>query len=102
MERVQTLLNINHSQPNLVIKKLTSEDFNHTALNEDDLDLLYKKLYDLGLEFINEPKLNPKKTAKVAFFKDFEENLLELVQTSFQTIKNVSSNSIFPVIKKLW
>jgi len=45
--------------------------------------LLYKKLYDLGLEFINVPKLNPKKTAKVAFCKDFEENLLELVQTSF-------------------
>jgi len=61
-------------------KKLTSEGFNHIALNIDDLDSLHKKLLSIGLEFINEPKLNPEKTAKVAFCKDFEGNLLELVQ----------------------
>jgi catechol 2,3-dioxygenase-like lactoylglutathione lyase family enzyme len=64
-------------------KGLTSEGFNHIALNVDDLDLLHQKLLSIGLEFINEPKLNPEKTAKVAFCRDFEGNFLELVQTSF-------------------
>jgi len=64
-------------------KNLTSDGFNHIALNVDDLNSLYEKLIGIGLEFINEPKLNPEKTAKVAFCKDFEGNLLELVQTSF-------------------
>lgn len=64
-------------------KNLTSDGFNHIALNVDDLDCLHTRLVDIGLKFINEPKLNPEKTAKVAFCKDFEGNLLELVQTSF-------------------
>lgn len=64
-------------------KNLTSDGFNHIALNVDDLDFLHTRLVDIGLKFINEPKLNPQKNAKVAFCKDFEGNLLELVQTSF-------------------
>ena len=64
-------------------KNLTSDGFNHIALNVNDLDSLHEKLIGIGIEFINEPKLNPEKTAKVAFCKDFEGNLLELVQTSF-------------------
>jgi len=64
-------------------KSLTSEGFNHIALNVDDLDSLHMRLQSIGLEFINEPKFNPEKTAKVAFCKDFEGNLLELVQTNF-------------------
>lgn len=62
-------------------KNLTSDGFNHIALNVDDLDFLHTRLVDIGLEFINKPKLNPDKTAKVAFCYDFENNLLELVQT---------------------
>ena len=64
-------------------KNLTSDGFNHIALNVDDLDSLHERLIGIGLKFINVPKLNPEKTAKVAFCKDFEGNLLELVQTSF-------------------
>ena len=48
-----------------------------------EADVWHEKLIGIGIEFINEPKLNPEKTAKVAFCKDFEGNLLELVQTSF-------------------
>lgn len=62
-------------------KNITSDGFNHIALNVDDLDFLHTRLVDIGLEFINKPKLNPDKTAKVAFCYDFENNLLELVQT---------------------
>lgn len=64
-------------------KQLTSEGFNHIALNIDNLDLLHQKLASIGIEFINTPKMNEEKTAKVAFCKDFEGNLLELVQTNF-------------------
>ena len=62
-------------------KNLTSDGFNHIALNVNDLDSLHEKLIGIGIEFINEPKLNPEKTAKVAFCYDYENNLLELVQT---------------------
>jgi|TARA_B100001113_G_C20877089_1_gene520887 catechol 2,3-dioxygenase-like lactoylglutathione lyase family enzyme len=65
------------------LKELTSEGFNHIALNVDDLDILHEKLNSIGIKFINKPKMNSEKTAKVAFCKDFEGNLLELVQTSF-------------------
>ena len=64
-------------------KELTSDGFNHIALNVDSLDDVHKKLLEIGIEFINEPKFNDERTAKVAFCKDFEGNLLELVQTKF-------------------
>lgn len=62
-------------------KELLNEGFNHIALNVDNLDSLHSSLMALGLRFINEPKLNNEKTAKVAFCYDYENNLLELVQT---------------------
>jgi catechol 2,3-dioxygenase-like lactoylglutathione lyase family enzyme len=77
------LIEFQSQSPDSRIKKFTSEGFNHVALNIDDLDTLYEKLKAIGLEFVNEPKFNAEKTAKVAFCRDFEGNLLELVQTSF-------------------
>jgi len=62
-------------------KELLSSGFNHIALNVIELNSLEKKLKNIGLIFINPPKLNDTKTAKVAFCYDFEGNLLELVQT---------------------
>jgi catechol 2,3-dioxygenase-like lactoylglutathione lyase family enzyme len=62
-------------------KHLTCDGFNHIALNVDDIDLLHMKLDSIGIEFINKPMLNFEETAKVAFCRDFEGNLLELVQT---------------------
>ena len=62
-------------------KSLLSEGFNHIALNVDDVELLCKSIKSIGLKLINEPRLNEEKTAKVAFCYDFEDNLLELVQT---------------------
>ena len=64
-------------------KNITSDGFSHIALNVKNLESLHKKLLAIGLEFIGDPKLNPDKTAMVAFCRDFEGNLLELVQTSF-------------------
>jgi catechol 2,3-dioxygenase-like lactoylglutathione lyase family enzyme len=64
-------------------KDLISDGFNHIALNVNDIESLYSKLINIGIEFINKPKFNNEKTAKVAFCKDFEGNLIELVQTNF-------------------
>ena len=61
-------------------KELLSSGFNHVALNVDDIECLEKKLKNIGIVFINPPKLNDQKTAKVAFCYDFEGNLLELVE----------------------
>ena len=61
-------------------KELLSSGFNHIALNIPDLEVLEKKLKNIGLIFINSPKINESKTAKVAFCYDFEGNLIELVQ----------------------
>ena len=44
-------------------KGLTSEGFNHIALNIDDLDSLHEKLLSIGLEFINEPKIEPRENS---------------------------------------
>tara|TARA_B100000780_G_C21055447_1_gene424017 strand:+ start:60 stop:494 length:435 start_codon:yes stop_codon:yes gene_type:complete len=68
-------------KPEERVKGLLSEGFNHIALNVDDIDLLCLSIKSLGLSLINEPRLNQKKNAKVAFCYDYEKNLLELVQT---------------------
>ena len=60
-------------------KGLTSEGFNPNDLTVAHLDSLHDKLISIGLEFINEPKLNPEKTAKVAFCRDFEGNFLGFI-----------------------
>lgn len=65
-------------------KALVCEGFNHIALDVNDIDKIYKKLKNIGIIFINPPRYNDKKTAKVAFCKDFEGNYLELVQTKFK------------------
>ena len=65
------------------IKNLSSEGFNHIALNVKNLKDLEQKLRNLNIEFINAPRLNDEKSAMVAFCKDFEGNLSELVQTEF-------------------
>tara|TARA_A100001035_G_C27764844_1_gene493095 strand:+ start:558 stop:986 length:429 start_codon:yes stop_codon:yes gene_type:complete len=61
-------------------KGLLSSGFNHIALNVPNLEDVEKKLKNLGINFINPPKFNDTKTAKVAFCEDFEGNLIELVQ----------------------
>tara|TARA_B100000925_G_C21884703_1_gene420075 strand:- start:318 stop:746 length:429 start_codon:yes stop_codon:yes gene_type:complete len=62
-------------------KNLLTDGFNHIAINIDNIDEKYRQLKKINIEFINEPKINNEKTAKVAFCYDFESNLLELVET---------------------
>lgn len=67
--------------PKKRLKVLNSYGFNHIALNVDDIYDLEKKLIKERVRFISAPTINPEKKAIVAFCKDFEGNLLELVQT---------------------
>ena len=60
--------------------KRQSLGFNHLALNIKEIDNLYLELKNLGLEFITKPEYSPNGKVKVAFCRDFEGNLLELVE----------------------
>lgn len=76
---IELIQYISHKESNRK-KNLLSSGFNHIALNVNDIDNLEKKLLSINVRFINEPKLNDSKNAKVAFCYDFEDNLIELVQ----------------------
>jgi catechol 2,3-dioxygenase-like lactoylglutathione lyase family enzyme len=53
---------------------------NHVAMEVDDLDALYKKLRAEGIEFHAPPALSPDGGAKVAYCRDPEGVILELVE----------------------
>ena len=61
-------------------KLITVIGCSHFALTVDDLDTLYRKLTDSGVNFNSEPQFSPDKYAKIAFCKDPDGILIELVQ----------------------
>lgn len=61
-------------------KELLSSGFNHIALNIPNIEATVIQLKNMNIKFINPPRMNNEKTAKVAFCYDFEGNLIELVQ----------------------
>ena len=73
---------IEYQQPEAIkrSKSINSLGFNHLALNIKEIDNLYLELKNLGLEFITKPEYSPNGKVKVAFCRDFEGNLLELVE----------------------
>ncbi len=52
----------------------------HIAVTVDDIDDMYKKLLDFGLEFHNQPQVSVAGNAKVAFCRDADGVLIELVE----------------------
>lgn len=52
----------------------------HPAFTVDNIDELYKKLKQAGIEFNCEPKLSVDGSAKVTFCRDYDGTLVELVQ----------------------
>lgn len=73
---------IEYQQPEAIkrSKSINSLGFNHLALNIKEIDNLYLEIKNLGLEFITKPEYSPNGKVKVAFCRDFEGNLLELVE----------------------
>lgn len=53
---------------------------NHFALTVSDVDSLYEKLSGVGVRFISEPTVNEMSTHKVCFCRDYESNLIEIVE----------------------
>jgi len=59
---------------------ITTIGCSHFALTTDDLDYLYKKLSHRGIRFNSEPQLSPDGYAKIAFCRDPDGVLIELVE----------------------
>jgi|TARA_B110000114_G_C14893360_1_gene317659 catechol 2,3-dioxygenase-like lactoylglutathione lyase family enzyme len=62
-------------------KSINALGFNHIAINVIDMEQVCSSLSSLGLEFLSKPMINTSKTVIVGFCRDFEGNLLELVET---------------------
>lgn len=77
--------------------------WNHIALTVDNIDNLYKELSDEKIIFISEPTIDPSGTHKLCFCRDYDGNLIELVQElKEKTHTNpVSSDKIKATRKKI-
>jgi catechol 2,3-dioxygenase-like lactoylglutathione lyase family enzyme len=61
-------------------EKINGNGITHFAITISDLDSVYDNLTINGINFLSKPQVNSQKTHKVCFCKDFENNLIELVQ----------------------
>mgnify|MGYP001275070404 CR=1 FL=1 len=62
------------------IDGITNIGCSHVAFTVNDIDDIYSKLMDEGINFNYPPQLSPNGMAKVSFFRDFDGTLLELVE----------------------
>ena len=63
-----------------VQRNINDLGLSHIAFTVGDLDSICESLTEAGAQFISPPVVNPEKTAKVAFCRDPQGNILELVQ----------------------
>ena len=61
-------------------KHINFNGITHFAITITDLDNTYNSLKRFGIQFLSDPQVNLQKTHKVCFCRDFENNLIELVQ----------------------
>lgn len=68
--------------PNIIdrMTNIPLEGYNHIAFTVKDIKETYKKLLKTDCEYITKPILDPIKKHKVMFYRDFDSNLLELVE----------------------
>ncbi len=66
-----------------LLREITEIGISHFAMNVEDLDKTYLRLKNLGLEFNDEPKVSPDGGAKVCFCRDYDGNLIELVEVLY-------------------
>ena len=62
------------------INKITHIGCSHIALTVEEIDTLYAKLVEWGLKFNYTPQLSEDGKAKVAFCRDYDGTLIELVE----------------------
>ena len=63
-----------------IYKKIIQIGISHYALSVDDLDSLYKNLIEEKASFFYEVQTSPDGNVKIAFCRDPEGNILELVE----------------------
>jgi catechol 2,3-dioxygenase-like lactoylglutathione lyase family enzyme len=65
------------------IEGLVPSDYtsiSHISITVNDLQDIYNKLKERGIQFLSEPLKSPYNKVKVCFCKDFDQNLIELVE----------------------
>ena len=60
--------------------QIDNPGFSHISLTVGNIEAEYQRLFDKGIKFISSPQISPKGYAKVAFCRDPEGNLIELVE----------------------
>ena len=60
-------------------RRITDYGYTHIALTVDNLKELHNSLLTNKISFLSDPKINDGGTHKVCFCKDFENNIIELV-----------------------
>lgn len=60
--------------------KICAIGFSHIAFTVKNLDAEYKRLSKAGVKFNSPPQISPDRYAKVAFCRDCDGNLIELVE----------------------
>jgi len=78
--RLELLEFSNHKSNQSKKIELFNPGFTHIALTVNNLDELYLRLKNTGIQFNCPPKLSPDGMLKVTFCRDFEGNYLELTQ----------------------
>ncbi len=64
----------------IVNKQIDDKGITHFAITVSDIETLIDNLKKHNVKFLSKPEINPKGTHKVCFCRDFENNLIELVQ----------------------
>ena len=77
---IELLQYLSHPQPIPKESKARDVGCNHIALQVDDIDTQYEKLLAEGVRFNAPPAVSPDGSAKVAYCRDPEGVLIELVQ----------------------
>ena len=76
---IELLQYISHPEKNN-FDMITRVGCSHFALTVNNIDKLYKQLIDFGLKFNHTPEISVDGNAKVAFCRDFDNVLIELVE----------------------
>jgi catechol 2,3-dioxygenase-like lactoylglutathione lyase family enzyme len=61
-------------------KKIYDVGISHIAFTVKDVDKAYKRLLKVGIKFNSPPQVSPDGYAKVAFLRDYDGCLIELVE----------------------
>ena len=76
---IELLEYVSHPEPKYR-DKLNRVGCSHIAITVENIDSMFKKLKDKGLQYNHEPMVSVDGKAKVAFFRDYDEVSLEIVE----------------------